>query len=162
MTNDLTADDELVAYLDGELDAEGAARVERRLADDAAYRARLSHLQRTWDMLDTLARAEAGDDFAKSTMEMVAVRAEEDSKTGQMRAVRRRSYAWLAIAATVLLAAVAGYGLATRRLTQPNRELVRDLPVIERIDEYHSADSVEFVQKLHQEGLFAGEVGDGL
>lgn len=160
MTKDLTADEELVAYLDGELDAEGAARVERRLADDPAYRARLSHLQRTWDMLDSLTRSEAGDDFAKSTMEMVAVRAAEDAQTGQMRIVRRRNLAWLAVGTAVLLAVLAGYGIAMRRLDRSNRELVRDLPVIERIDEYRSVDSVDFVKRLHEEGLFAAEVSD--
>ena len=38
-------DEELVAYLDGELDAGERARVERRLADDAPYRERLRRLQ---------------------------------------------------------------------------------------------------------------------
>ena len=154
-------DEELVAYLDGELDASAAARIERRLADDAAYRARLAQLQRAWDMLDTLQRSEANDDFARSTVEMIAVKAVDDAKTGQMRVVRRRSLAWASIALAVLIAATSGYFLLQWRLDRPNRELVRDLPVIERIDEYHDADSVEFLQQLHQEGLFAAEVDDG-
>src|SRR5687768_14556676 len=92
-----TIDEELVAYLDGELDASGAARVERRLADDATYRARLAQLERAWDMLDSLQRIEANDDFARSTVEMISVKAVDDAKTGQMRVVRRRSLAWLSI-----------------------------------------------------------------
>jgi anti-sigma-K factor RskA len=156
-----TIDEELVAYLDGELDATGAARIERRLADDAAYRARLAQLQRAWDMLDTLQRSEANDDFARSTVEMIAIKAVDDAKTGQMRIVRQRSVAWAGIALAVLVAATTGYFLIQWRLDQPNRELVRDLPVIERIDEYRDADSVEFLQQLHQEGLFAAEVDDG-
>ena len=47
-------DEEIVAYLDGELDMETAAKVERRLADDPRYNARLNQLQRAWDMLDNL------------------------------------------------------------------------------------------------------------
>jgi anti-sigma factor RsiW len=106
---DLSAvDEELVAYLDGELDPSGAARVERRLADDAAYRSRLAQLQRAWDLLDTLQRSEANDDFARSTVEMIAVKAIDDAQTGQMRAVRRRSFAWLSIAAAALAAATTG------------------------------------------------------
>src|SRR5688500_4657615 len=97
LTTPAGIDEELVAYLDGELDASGATRVERRLADDAAYRARLAQLQRAWDMLDTLRRSEANDDFARSTVEMIAVRAADDAQTGQMRAVRRRSLAWVSI-----------------------------------------------------------------
>jgi anti-sigma factor RsiW len=161
MTTNLPVDDELVAYLDGELDAEGAARVERRLADDPEFRARLSHLQKAWDMLDSLSRSEARDDFARSTVEMVAIRAKEDAQTGQMRAIRRRSFGWVAVSAAVLLAAALGYAVATRQFNRPNRELISDLPVIERLDEYRSAESVEFVQKLQAEGLFAAEVGDG-
>ena len=37
-------DEELIAYLDGELDDTHARQVERRLADDASYRARLTRL----------------------------------------------------------------------------------------------------------------------
>ena len=156
-----TIDEELVAYLDGELDASGAARIERRLADDAGYRARLAQLQRAWDMLDTLQRSEANDDFARSTVEMIAIKAVDDAKTGQMRAVRQRSLTWVSVALAVLIAATSGYFYIQWRLDEPNRELVRDLPVIERIDEYRDADSVEFLQQLHQEGLFAAEVNDG-
>jgi hypothetical protein len=47
------------------------------------------------------------------------------------------------------------------RLDEPNRELVRDLPVIERIDDYRNIDSMEFLQSLQSEGLFAAEVDDG-
>ena len=157
-----TIDEELVAYLDGELDASGAARIERRLADDANYRARLAQLQRAWDMLDTLQRAEANDDFARSTVEMIAIKAVDDAKTGQMRAVRQRNLTWIGISLALLVAVTSGYFILQWQLDKPNRELVRDLPVIERIDEYRDADSVEFLQQLHQEGLFAAEVDDGM
>ena len=156
-----TIDEELVAYLDGELDASSAARIERRLADEPAYRARLTQLERAWDMLDTLQRSEANDDFARSTVEMIAIKAVDDAKTGQMRAVRQRSLTGVGIAAAVLIAATSGYFFIQWRLDQPNRDLVRDLPVIERIDEYRDADSAEFLQQLHAEGLFAAEVNDG-
>ena len=46
---------ELVAYLDGELDAETSTRVEQRLTEDDDYRTQLQQLQRTWDLLDELA-----------------------------------------------------------------------------------------------------------
>ena len=39
--------EQLVAYLDGELEAEAAREVERRLAADAAYRQRLNRLQQS-------------------------------------------------------------------------------------------------------------------
>ena len=37
-----------------------------------------------------------------------------------------------------------------------------DLPVIEKIDQLGSVDSVEFLERLQSEGLFAAEVDDGM
>jgi hypothetical protein len=39
---------------------------------------------------------------------------------------------------------------------------VRDLPVIERVDEYMKIDSVEFLKQLQREHLFPAEVDDGV
>jgi anti-sigma factor RsiW len=167
MTNEQSAtvdtiDVELVAYLDGELGPDDAARIERRMADDPRYAARLNQLQRAWDMLDVLHRAEADDDFVRSTVAMVAIKAENDAKTGQMKAVRRRSYAWLALTAVVLLAAATAYGFVQYRLSEDNRQLVQDLPVIERMDQYQAIDGVgvEFLERLQEEGLFSPELSD--
>jgi anti-sigma factor RsiW len=153
-------DDELVAYLDGELDAGGAARVERRLADDPEFRAKLARLQQAWDLLDSLQRSEADDDFTRSTVEMVALRAEGDVRSGNEAIRRSQALAWIGTAAAAALAAWLGYSALMHRLARPNRELARDLPVIERIDEYVNVDSVEFLQRLQSEGLFAVEVSD--
>jgi Predicted transmembrane transcriptional regulator (anti-sigma factor) len=155
-------DEELVAYLDGELDREAATGVERRLADDPAYRARLSQLQRTWDLLDTLQRTEADEQLVHSTVAMVAVHAAEEAKSQQMRAVRRRGLMTLLIAALVILSASTAYLAIHRRLSRPNRQLVRDLPVIEHVDEYRNIDSVDFLKQLERENLFAVEVDDGM
>ncbi|MEX2175181.1 MAG: hypothetical protein WD872_12535 [Pirellulaceae bacterium] len=153
-------DEQLVAYLDGELDDAAAAHVERRLADDATFRARLVQLQQAWDMLDTLGPADADESFTHSTMAMVAVKAQEDA-TAQNQMVRtRRWLAWAGASALTLAAACAGYVLVRSQLEQPNRELVRDLPVIERVDDYRAIESVEFLQRLEKEGLFAAEVED--
>ena len=46
--------EELVAYLDGELSPEAVQRVEHRLASDPEFRERLNSLQRAWSMLDIL------------------------------------------------------------------------------------------------------------
>lgn len=155
-----TDDDELVAYLDGELEAAAAARVERRLADDPPYRARLARLQQAWDLLDSLQRTEADDDFTRSTVEMVALKATSDVQAENSAVRRSRGLAWLGLAAAVCLAAAMGYTLVQKRLTRADRELVRDLPVIQKIDEYANVESVEFLQRLQNEGLFAAEVND--
>lgn len=154
-------DEEIVAYLDGELDSEAEARVVRRLAEDATYRSRLGQLQQAWDLLDNLHGAEADDEFTASTVAMVAVQAEQESHSQQLRVVRQRSLAWLALTAVVLLSAVCGYFVLNRRVTQADRNLVRDLPVIEHVDEYRYIDDVSFLKSLERENLFAAEVNDG-
>jgi anti-sigma factor RsiW len=167
MTNDKSLaetssiDEEIVAYLDGELDSDAEARVVRRLSDDAAYRSRLGQLQHAWDLLDNLRRTEADDEFVNSTVAMVAVQAEQESKSQQMRVVRQRSLAWLALAAIVLLSMASGYFVLHRRMTRTDRELVRDLPVIEHVDEYRNVDDIDFLKRLERENLFAAEVDDG-
>jgi anti-sigma factor RsiW len=155
-------DEELVAYLDGELDAQAAAQVERRLAEDAGYRSRLAQLQRAWDLLDTLQRTEADDQFVHSTVAMVAVQASEEAKSQEMKAVRRRGFAWLALAGLVVISATTAFAVLQHRLSRTNRQLVRDLPVIEHVDEYRNIDSVEFLKQLERENLFAAEVDDGI
>lgn len=154
-------DEELVAYLDGELSRDEAAKIERRMADDPKYAARLNQLQRAWDLLDTLNRTEADDDFVHSTVEMVAVQAVEEAKTQKLRVVRRRNFGWVAMAVFALAVSGIAYGLVRYRLDQSNRELVQNLPLIERVDDYQNIDSLEFVKQLAKENLFATEVDDG-
>ncbi|HZN32790.1 MAG TPA: hypothetical protein VFB80_03195 [Pirellulaceae bacterium] len=156
-----TIDEELVAYLDGELNTDQISRIERRLLDDPQYRARLNQLERTWDLLDTLNRSQADDDFAHSTVEMVAVQAVEEAKTETLRTIRRRNLGWVAIVAAVLALTGVTYGVIQNRLAQPNRELVRNLPLIERVDDYRNIDSLEFVKELEKANLFAAEVDSG-
>jgi anti-sigma factor RsiW len=161
LTEDRAIDEELVAYLDGELDAETEARIVRRLADDPRYNQRLIQLQRAWDLLDTLQQTESDDDFVHSTVAMVAVQAEQDAKTQKVRIVRRRNLMWLAISGVVLLSATLGYLVIQRRLSREDRELVRDLPVIEHVDEYRTIENLDFLKQLAQENLFPGETDDG-
>ena len=77
--------DELVAYLDGELSADECRRVERRLASDADYRRRLSELEQAWLVLEELPQRTVDDNFARTTIEMVAVEAERDVVRGRRR-----------------------------------------------------------------------------
>src|SRR5687768_13871461 len=135
------AAEELVAYLDGELDASGRAQVERRLADDAAFRSRLRVLQRTWDALDVLGRADVGEQFTRTTVELVAVKAAEDVVQEHSRRSQSRLWSWIGWASVGLAAAAAGWLALAGILDQPNQRLLRDLAVIELVDEYRNADS---------------------
>ena len=64
-------DDDLVAYLDGELAADRIAEIEQVLRDQPSVRERLAELQNTWHLLDTIPRAQATHSFTRSTLEFV-------------------------------------------------------------------------------------------
>ena len=146
---------DLVAYLDGELDADQARAVEDRLSRDAEYRRQLRELQQTWDLLDQLPTAEVDDRFTQTTLAMVAVSAAEDVDQAQQRQVHTRRRWWWTRSLAAAVAFVIGYAAVSLVVSRENRRLLRDLPVIQRLDEYRYADSVEFLRLLEREGIFA-------
>jgi anti-sigma factor RsiW len=151
------AEAELVAYLDGELDSVQNAEVERRLCEDAEYRRRLRQLQKSWDLMDLLPQVDVDQSFTQSTLAMVAVRATDQANVEQTRQRKLRKRIGWAVSLSTIAAFLAGYMFVNRAVQRQNRQLLQDLPVIERMDEYRYADSVEFLRLLEQEGLFAEE-----
>lgn len=156
-----TLDEELVAYLDHELDSASSQRIERLLATDPAVRDKLQQFQQAWDALEELHRAEVDALFTQSTMEMVAVAASGEWESVRQKTARRRARRWLLGTAALVAAGVAGFLAPTWFCPDPNEPLLRDLPVIENLDQYRQIDDVEFLRLLHAEGLFAEEERDG-
>jgi vacuolar-type H+-ATPase subunit E/Vma4 len=151
-------DDELIAYLDGELDPPTNQKVEERLKHDPAYRQALTLHERSWDMLDRLQRSTVDENFTRSTLEMVSLAAakEEQPLPASGRFDRRR----LGIVALVAAAALMlGYAGGRTLWPDPNRELLQDLPVLEDLDLYEQAGSIDFLRKLADTGLFGDEAG---
>ncbi len=114
-------EEQLVAYLDGELDSQSCRRIEELLAVDPEVRRKLHWLERTWEMLDELDTAPVGEDFTRTTLEMVAVAAEKDVRKIQEQAPRRRRRMWLVLGGGLLLAALAGFAcyFPDRRQCEP-------------------------------------------
>ncbi len=145
---------QLVAYLDGELDAEACRRVEAMLADDAEIQARLQRLDGTWALLDRLKALDVSEDLTQSTLEMVAAAAEDELHETQQRAARRRPWRRLLIAASLMVVALAGFLAAMPLVPNENRQLVKDFALLTDLDHYRQLDNVEFIESLHAEGLF--------
>ena len=153
--------EELVAYLDGELDAEQSRRIEQRAAVEPDARRMLEELDRTWHMLDELDTPPTSEDFTCTTMEMVALAAAEDAEKAKAQRPRRR------------LRAACGprRGCSPRRrpascsstslVPDPNAQLLQDLPILENYDQYREIDSIEFLRALNNEKLFAEDADEG-
>jgi anti-sigma factor RsiW len=146
----------LNAYLDCELTPDERSRLEQDLAEDPRLQGELRRLQRAWDLLDALPRTEVGGTFAQSTIEMIAVSAAGDLHTTTAGPGRRVWFDWLLAAAGIAVATVAGYIVVDAVRPRADDALIRDLPVIERIDLYGRAEkgtSVEFLRTLHEKKL---------
>jgi hypothetical protein len=153
-------DEELVAYLDGELDSQAARQVERRLAAEEPVRRRLQELAQSWDFLDHLPPAAADDTFTRSTVEMVAVAVEQDLAKEQAAQPRHRRRRWLWGGVLALAAGTAGFVAAANLWVDPNEKLLGDLPVIENLEVYRQVGDIAFLHKLSDEGLFSDEAAD--
>jgi len=140
--------DELVAYLDGELDEASCARLEAQLLEDEALQMKLNELSKVWDMLDSLPKVAATADFTKSTMEMAVVSTKRESTGNSGK--RLWPVRILLLCAAVLL----GF-FASRWMQQDDdRMLVEDFAVIENLDLYRVGGSIEFLEELDEQGLF--------
>ena len=154
------SEEQLVAFLDGELDEHTATRIRQALETDPELRGRLESLSGAWDMLDQLKQPQVKTDFTESTMELVALAAQSDINQSRTfwKIERLRRYATLA--AALFAAGLIGFFGGALFRPDPNRQLLEDLPVVQRLDEYRQIDSIEFLHKLHKSELFSEDPSD--
>jgi anti-sigma-K factor RskA len=153
-------DEQLVAYLDGELDDESSRQIEQRLTSDSALRDQLTRLERTWNALDELEQVEVDEGFTKTTIEMVALAAEEEHQREETRRPARRLRQWLIGSVGLVAACLAGFVGVWGFYSDPNEQVIKDFPIYEKLDEYQQIDDIEFLLLLHKNGVFAAEAED--
>jgi anti-sigma factor RsiW len=151
--------EQLTAYLDGELDSATAADVERKLREDPAYQREAETLKRTWELLDFLPQPEPSKDFASRTVSVVMPAiVESKSRSRKNRWPRRLGLAAAAVAIFLVGYAVPGFFFASppKPMTLDQREeiMARDLRVIERLPMYQHADDLDFLMGLDSPDLF--------
>lgn len=164
-TTDPRQPKDLIAYLDGELNDDDAAHVEEALAKDPDVRQEVEKMTRAWELLDLLPAAKASNEFTQKTLSAIAerpkIKSPDEGETEYLpqlgRRVRASGPRWaVRIVGLVglLLVAVVGFNSTFRRNAQPIDELLTELPLIERLDQYQAAGNVEFLEELASSGLF--------
>ena len=149
-----TLQEQLVAYLDGELGDEGSRQVEALLAANPKVREALTRLERTWEALEQLGRAEVDETFTQTTLEMVTVAAEDDAQQRQDEGPRRNRRRWLIGGGALLAAGGAGFLCVALFWPDPDEQLLKDLPVLQNLDQYQQIDNVEFLEMLYEKDFF--------
>lgn len=147
--------DNLVAYLDGELDDQQTLDIERILAESQTARHEIEGFSRTWELLDHLPRETASEDFTKRTLESITVLQMPVPWTEKPWVKQAKTGALLVGWCLGLIAAV-GLGFAATRFAVPNpgERLVEDYPVVKDLDRYQELGNVEFLEKLQQDRVW--------
>lgn len=148
--------EELVAYLDGELPPDACRRIEQRLAADPEYRRQLQELDQTWEALDELPQSTAHDEFTRTTLGMITVEAERDlsAQRDSQPALRRRRT--LLFVLVCVVATTVGLAAAHVLAPNPDEALLADLPTVTQVDLLTQVGDVDYLRGLSQMplGLF--------
>ena len=159
--------DDLVAYLDGELEEDATEQIERVLTRSPVARHEVEMLTRTWEMLDLLPHPQASQDFTERTMTTVRIDEARDRDLATAVAQwagRARRWVITSVAAAGLgVAVVLGFLVTNRWIPEETELLVRDLPVIEKLNTDRDVGDTEFLEQLQQKNVLQelGESEDG-
>jgi anti-sigma factor RsiW len=155
--------EELVAYLDGELDPKAAESMATRLSLDPRLRAEADALQRTWDALDILPHPQPSAAFTARTVSQAipaGLSGTQVTAAPTMPAVpvpRPGPGFWLGSAAVILLAGVAGYfGHRALAPAAPDPPL-EDVTLMKNLRLYRYVDDIDSLKKLDSPELFGDE-----
>lgn len=169
------ATEELVAYLDGELDAKAAESLATQLSLDPKLRAETDALQRTWDILDILPRPQPSSAFATRTVSQVIPIPHAASGTQVMQlsggamsamvalpAQRPGPGFWVFSTMLILLAAIGGYFshkalVPVTRTVSPEPPL-EDVMLMKNLRLYRHVDDMDFLKKLDAPETFGDEL----
>lgn len=146
----------LTAYLDGELSDSECITVEKRLAEEPEFHSLMRELQGAWDMLDSLPLVQPNSHFVQTTVEMAIAGHSQNRKS-----VIGKIIPGLLLFLIPAAALGAGYYLKRESIEKPERELVRDLPLIENHDRYskvvfedNAQSGIKFLTSIYERGLF--------
>lgn len=146
---------DLVAYLDGELEETATRQIEQTLAGSPVARHEVEMLTRTWELLDELPTMKASAEFTQKTLSIMEVPETAPPLSARPWFPQARRGA-IVTAWVIGLAIVAWVGFAATNqwVPDPRQQLLEDLPVVEKLDQYSEIGSSVYLRKLSNSGLF--------
>jgi hypothetical protein len=147
--------EDLVAYLDGELPDTKSQSIDQVLARSEVARHEVEALARTWEMLDVLPTPKAPPEFTERTMTTLKVGETPFDVTQQawFNPLKRAGVAvvWLV---ALGLSGWLGYQITNVWIANPSQQLLANLPIVQKIDQYKEVESIDFLDKLQKSRLF--------
>jgi hypothetical protein len=148
----------LVAYLDGELDEETVEALEATLANSAEAREEVDMLTRTWSLMDKLPQPGPSQEFTLRTLTAIQMEAIPSQVTHRFTWYRhaRRGTIVACLAMLLGIGAFFGYHTAHSFLFFPeeNVSVIQELDVIENLDNYSDVKDIEFLEELNKQKVF--------
>ncbi|MEZ6139579.1 MAG: hypothetical protein R3B84_03315 [Zavarzinella sp.] len=165
---DLEQTEQLIAFLDQELEDDEAEQIAAQLSIDPKLRAEAETHQRTWDILDFLPRAKPSESFTQNTVSMIIPVGASSSATNQqtlpatgISPTRNGGMLFPILCVLVcLIAGVGSYQLRNRLFPTQNNQvdsnqmMVDHLSLLQNMRLYREVDSLEFIQELSKPELF--------
>ena len=153
----LSADqrEDLVAYLDGELPDGKAQQIDQVLARSEVAWHEVEALARTWEMLDVLPTPKAPPEFTARTMTTLKVAETPFDITEQAWFMPLKRVALVVIWMVALgLSGWGGFRITNEWVGNSSRQMLEDLPTLQRLDLYQEVESTDFLDRLQKGRLF--------
>jgi hypothetical protein len=150
--------DNLVAYLDHELNQAESRAIETKLTQSVTARREVEILKQTWELLDHLPMPRASENLTHRTLTEVAkIGLVGDQVLGKAAQLFRQ-----AVKATACLVAAGvffGIGLIVVRwvIPDPTGRLANHLSIAKHLDEYQEIGSLEYLERLDKSPEFGNE-----
>jgi anti-sigma factor RsiW len=147
--------DNLVAYLDGELNEAESRVLASKLTRSVSGRREKEALERTWELLDHLPRPEAPEEFASRTVSQAEGLGAGDEQLARVAGRTARIVVRVAVCLGIAAATVGVAYAGVRWLwPDPTGRLARELPLAEHLEEYREVGTFDFLEQLDQSPAF--------
>ena len=159
--------DNLIAYLDGELEESATQEIEQVLASSEVARHEIDMLSRSWDLLNVLPAHRASPEFCEKTVEMLRSSEEKVSRVDTAVVARQGKRAVILAFWGLLVGGVGfvGYTAARHWIPNDSEALLEDFEIINNLDAFRDAMTpvnaensnrpTEFLEMLRDKRTFA-------